>query len=286
MWLDFALSSVARGRQVVATMGGRPVFGGRRVIDIGCAYGGFLVAAAEAGAKQVTGIDIDSSLLELARLQLSDYQREADLRLLDVTRPDAPDDVGRFDLVICNDVIEHVDDPAALVRNIAALLVPGGSVYIQIPNGQAVEFMSKDGHYGLFGITLLDRMRAEQWWSTVYGGRYTVGHYAPLGYYLDAFSQAGIAVRLISSPPVDLGGMVDELEGRFLDLEASLSWLTAAPEDVVEEMRRRGQHEIEHFRHLAGLFRQSTVPAEREIIGRTLWSTYQLTFWELIGTKV
>ena len=54
MWLDFTLSSVERGRAAVAAMGGTAAFSGRRVLDVGCAYGGFLVAAAEAGAGAMT----------------------------------------------------------------------------------------------------------------------------------------------------------------------------------------------------------------------------------------
>ncbi|MDH3398063.1 MAG: hypothetical protein OEM81_09560, partial [Acidimicrobiia bacterium] len=79
MWLDFALSSVERGRSAVAAMGGRSVFGAARVLDVGCAYGGFLVAAAEAGARLLAGIDLNDELLSLARLQLADYQITATL---------------------------------------------------------------------------------------------------------------------------------------------------------------------------------------------------------------
>jgi hypothetical protein len=56
--------------------------------------------------------------------------------------------------------------------------------------------------------------------------------------------------------------------------------------DLLAEMRRRGAHEIAGFRHLAALYRASTVAAEREILARGLWSSYHLTFWELVGTRI
>jgi hypothetical protein len=81
--------------------------------------------------------------------------------------------------------------------------------------------------------------------------------------------------------------LVDALERRFDELESELAKPIGDPNDgdVVAEMRRRGAHEISDFRHLAALYRASAVAAEREIIARNLWSTYHLTFWELVGTK-
>ena len=45
MWADFTLSSVERGVAAVEMMGGEPAFRGKRVLDVGCAQGGFVVAA-------------------------------------------------------------------------------------------------------------------------------------------------------------------------------------------------------------------------------------------------
>lgn len=283
MWLDFALSSAERGRAAVGLLGGRQAVKGKRVLDVGCAYGGFLVAAAEAGARRVVGIDIDEGLLDLARLQLERHRRRSELLQLDVTAPDPQRRLGTFDVILCNDVLEHVSDPFACAVNLAALLDGGGRMLLQIPNGQAVDFMLSDGHYGLFGITLLDRARAERLWARTYTDTYGVEHYAPLSYYLDVFSQAGISLRLLGSPPDDLHALVDDLDGRFTELEQTLAAL--GDDELEREMKRRGGHEIVSFRHLAARFRESPIEAERAIHGRTLWSTYGLTFWELVGRK-
>jgi 2-polyprenyl-3-methyl-5-hydroxy-6-metoxy-1,4-benzoquinol methylase len=287
MWLDFSLSSVDRGRYAVAAMGGPSVFRGARVLDVGCAYGGFLVAASEAGARLLAGIDVNDELLKLARLQLADYRVSAALDRLDITAPDVVDKLGRFDVILCNDVLEHVVDPQTAAVHLAELLDEGGSLFLQIPNGKAVEFMLKDGHYGLFGITLLDRSRAERVWAESYSDTYGVEHYAPLAYYVDIFSQAGLALRLLNRPPDDLEAHIQDLNRQFDELESALAALShdELGPDLIEEMQRRGRHEIEAFRHQVGLYRASVLGAERNIVARSLWSTYGLTFWELVGHK-
>lgn len=284
MWVEFSLSSVDRGRYAVTAMGGNGAFRGKRVIDVGCAYGGFLVAAHEAGASSVTGIDINPDLLALARLQLADHGVRGRVELRDITSPIS--DLGHFDIILCNDVLEHVTEPVTATANLASLVDQGGSAFFQIPNGRAVDFMLNDGHYGLFGITLLDRVRAERLWSRSYSDTYGVEHYAPLTYYLDILSRAGLAVRLINPLPEDLDDSVGDLTTKFDHLEERLAGLDLDDEDLVDELRRRGGQEIEQFRNLANRRSSSGVAAERDVIARDLWDTYGLTFWELVATKV
>jgi len=284
MWFEFSMSSVDRGRCAVAAMGGRTAFRGKHVLDVGCAYGGFLVAAREAGAMSVTGIDVNADLLALAQLQLADHRVQGTLEFRDITAP--VDDLGHFDIILCNDVLEHVTEPVAAATNLASLLDPGGSAFFQIPNGRAVDFMHRDGHYGLFGITLLDRAQAERLWALSFSDSYGVEHYAPLIYYLDILSRAGLAVQLINPLPDDLDCAVVELAAKFDDLEERLAVLELDEEELVVELRRRGAHEIERFRHLAEIHASSDVVAERDVMARVLWATYGLTFWDLVGTKV
>ena len=285
MWIDFSLSSVERGRQAVAAMGGAPTFAGRRVLDVGCAYGGFLVAAREAGASRVVGVDIDPKLIDLARLQLDDHHVAGELAIEDITSDGVADRWGRFDLVLCNDVIEHVVDPLRCAANLARLLRPAGKVFLEIPNGRAVDFMRRDGHYGLFGLTLLDRSRAERWWRLHFEDVYGVEHYAPLSYYLGIFSISGISLRLLTTV-VDREQRMAEISDAFDRLEAELEEI-ASPEapDLAEEIRRRGADEIGHFRQLRSRLVGSEVTAERAILVDEILTTYGMTFWTLEGTR-
>lgn len=286
MWIDFTLSSVERGRQAVASMGGAEAFAGRKVLDVGCAYGGFLVAAREAGAGRVVGVDIDSKLIDLARLQLADHQVSGELAIEDITSDGVVDRWGTFDIVLCNDVIEHVVDPLRCARNLASVMKGGGKVFLEIPNGSAVDFMRKDGHYGLFGLTLLGRSEAERWWRLHYHDVYGVEHYAPLSYYLGIFSASGISLRLLTTVENPEKRMADIAEA-FDRLEEELASLEKAEAvDLVESIRRRGGEEIGRFRQLRARLESSDVAAERSILVEEIVSTYGMTFWTLEGTKL
>jgi SAM-dependent methyltransferase len=286
MWIDFTLSSVERGRQAVAAMGGRHAFEGRSVLDVGCAYGGFLVAAFEAGARRVVGIDIDPKLLVLARLQLEDHHVGAEIVQADITADGVADRFGTFDIVLCNDVIEHVTDPARCAANLASVLRPGGRVFLEIPNGSAAEFMHRDGHYGLFGITLLGREPAERWWRLHFNDRYGVEHYAPLAYYLQIFSAVGISLRQLSKVEnsetrlSEIGESLDRLETELASFDRA-----EAP-DLAESIRRRGAEEIGRFRQLRSRIEESSIPAEIAILREEIVGTYGMTFWTLEGTRL
>ena len=75
-------------------------------------------------------------------------RRGFELRTLDVTAETHPDYVGTaeesgldseaFDLVICTQVIEHVDDPWRSVREIARILKPGGSLIVTVPHAVGI----------------------------------------------------------------------------------------------------------------------------------------------------
>lgn len=104
----------------------------RRVIDVGCGGGILSEAMARAGAH-VTAIDMSSPALAVAarhaesqNLAVS-YQRN-NAEEMAHERP------GEFDLVVCMELIEHVPDPASLVRACATLARPGGSVFFSTVN--------------------------------------------------------------------------------------------------------------------------------------------------------
>jgi hypothetical protein len=166
------------------------------------------------------------------------------------------------------------------------LLHRGGKLFLEIPNGSAVDFIRRDGHYGLFGITLLGRAAAEQWWSSFFGDVYGVEHYAPLAYYLQIFSEAGISLRLISEVS-DRETRLAEIDQAFTDLERDLAdFERGETPRLGDEIRRRGQEEISRYRQLHHRYLESAVAAERDIILRDIVCTYGLTFWTLEGTRV
>lgn len=101
---------------------------GLRVLDAGCGAGAFALALAARGAR-VRGIEIDGDKLAKSRVdaELRDVLVQGDLERM----PFAP---ASFDLVLLNEVLEHVTDDAAALREAFRLLRPGGSLVIFAPN--------------------------------------------------------------------------------------------------------------------------------------------------------
>jgi 2-polyprenyl-6-hydroxyphenyl methylase/3-demethylubiquinone-9 3-methyltransferase len=97
---------------------------GRTVIDLGCGGGFVAVPLARAGAR-VVGVDLAVQALRCARRQ----QPEGWTAVVgDVQRP--PVRSGSADLVVLADVIEHVPAPATAVAAAAALVRPGGHLFV------------------------------------------------------------------------------------------------------------------------------------------------------------
>lgn len=99
---------------------------GGRILDLGCARGDFLAFAAERGFA-VTGVDLNPALADAARAR-GFAVVTGDLRAVG-------DAVGRgFDAVTLWDVIEHVDDPVAVLAACRDVVRPGGLVFFHTGN--------------------------------------------------------------------------------------------------------------------------------------------------------
>jgi 2-polyprenyl-6-hydroxyphenyl methylase / 3-demethylubiquinone-9 3-methyltransferase len=101
---------------------------GRSALDVGCGAGLLAEPLARLGAK-VTGIDASPEVIAVARGHAEAMGLEIDYRAADVL-----DVEGKFDLVTCMEVIEHVADPAVFVRALANRLSPDGLLVLSTPN--------------------------------------------------------------------------------------------------------------------------------------------------------
>lgn len=105
---------------------------GKEVVDVGCG-GGLLSEAMARGGARVTGIDLGQAAIKVAQLHLREsgltvaYRRVAAEQLAD----EHPE---RYDVVTCMELLEHVPDPASLVRACARLAKPGGDVFFSTIN--------------------------------------------------------------------------------------------------------------------------------------------------------
>ncbi|TAL84290.1 MAG: bifunctional 2-polyprenyl-6-hydroxyphenol methylase/3-demethylubiquinol 3-O-methyltransferase UbiG [Rhodanobacter sp.] len=109
-----------------------------RVADVGCGGGLLSEALARAGAS-VTGIDLGPKVIDIARLHLHESNLQVDYRLQSSSEL-AATEPATFDAVCCMELIEHVPDPAALVADLAAMLKPGGQLFMSTLNRTPASF--------------------------------------------------------------------------------------------------------------------------------------------------
>jgi 2-polyprenyl-6-hydroxyphenyl methylase/3-demethylubiquinone-9 3-methyltransferase len=105
--------------------------GDRTVLDVGCGGGILAESLARSGAA-VTALDLAEDVIAVARDHAPDHL-EIDYRVADITRF-APEHADRYDVVTCMEMLEHVDDPQAIIDALACAVRPGGHVFLSTLN--------------------------------------------------------------------------------------------------------------------------------------------------------
>jgi len=117
----------------------RAQLAGKKVLDVGCG-GGILAEAMAALQAEVTGIDAGQAPLAVARLHLKKSGFQVDYRLA-TAEAFAAEHAGRFDVVTCLELLEHVPDPASVVAACRRLAKPGGDVFFATLNRNPKSFL-------------------------------------------------------------------------------------------------------------------------------------------------
>lgn len=105
---------------------------GCKAVDIGCGGGILTESMAQQGAH-VTGIDMNKSVIDVAKLHLLESGLQAEYLAVSAEEL-AAQHPAAYDVVTCLEMLEHVPDPAAVVQACAALTKPGGQVFFSTLN--------------------------------------------------------------------------------------------------------------------------------------------------------
>jgi 2-polyprenyl-6-hydroxyphenyl methylase/3-demethylubiquinone-9 3-methyltransferase len=105
---------------------------GKHIIDVGCG-GGILAESMASAGRIVTGIDMNKSVLDVAKLHQIESGTHVEY-LHTATETIAAERPAQYDVVTCLEMLEHVPDPLAIIRACATLVKPGGHVFFSTLN--------------------------------------------------------------------------------------------------------------------------------------------------------
>ena len=137
---------------------------GRRVLEVGVGIGTIIELLGK--RDLVHGLDVEDEVMDYTRSRfghLPGYQFD----LQDVTTIDAEKMAQlrelAFDSVVCINVLEHIEDHVAALRNMHELLEPGGHLALLVPAHAALygDYDALDGHFRRYSRPLLRRLLGE-----------------------------------------------------------------------------------------------------------------------------
>ena len=117
---------------------------GKKVLDVGCG-GGILAESMALKGAEVTGLDMGTEPLEVARLHALESGAEVNY-LQDTVEAHAAKYPEMYDVVTCMEMLEHVPDPFSVVQSCAKLIKPGGHVFFSTLNRNLQSYL-----FAIFG---------------------------------------------------------------------------------------------------------------------------------------
>lgn len=148
--------------------------GARRVLDVGCGDG-LLVARAGRNCELAVGVDPEKEGVAWARRKLEPHPR---CRVVLASGANLPFEDGSFNAVVMCDVIEHLEDPHATLREITRVLHPEGHLVLTTPRRLPNHWWDRTNHVteyasdelqnilaAHFGVVDMTHFLSLRWWA-------------------------------------------------------------------------------------------------------------------------
>ena len=105
---------------------------GKHAIDIGCG-GGILTESLSKNGAIATGIDMSEIPLRIARLHAMEANLDINYQYI-APEEKAKQAAGKFNIVTCMEMLEHVPDPLSIIKSCSQLVKPGGDIFFSTLN--------------------------------------------------------------------------------------------------------------------------------------------------------
>ena len=143
-----------------------------RVLDIGPGYASFsLISAEVTGAAEITFVDTSSDVLHFQEEECRRRGVRFRSVLMTLGKDPLAGEQGSFDLIHCQEVLEHLEDPASLVRGLVKILSTGGWLIVTVPTACSERWLTflnpgymknePHGHVVRFDAAALRRLLTE-----------------------------------------------------------------------------------------------------------------------------
>lgn len=215
-WKQTALNAIERGCAIKRIVSGFSSVVYAKVLDVGCGEGGTSIAFAEEQETEVYALDID--YMRVIRSRVRAREEGTSINFLVADCLNMPFKPGIFDLVICNDVMEHVPKPERLTEEIYRTLKEKGVLFVTAPNAISPYSIIHDAHYGLFGVSLMPSRIGEFYVSKIRKSTSVYGVYEPFTYW----SMRGLLARRFRVSECHRDYYSGKIEGRMQSLIANL----------------------------------------------------------------
>lgn len=123
------------------------------ILDLGSGRGNFLIESAKAGAR-ATGLEMFDDYIRISHEKAK--LANVTLNIVQGTGEHLPFPDSTFNFVNMGEVIEHVESPEVVLREVHRVLKDSGLVYVSAPN----RFGLKDTHFHLYFVNFLPRSLA------------------------------------------------------------------------------------------------------------------------------